>query len=181
MRKKILGSQVKRFISGVSDHGNVHLLEIETDLVQTTCLLANAVEKLGTSFIALHDAVKAQQGEMDMLLTDFEADDPKIQRLRAIQKEITKNTNEAVLGLQFQDLTSQLLSRTLQRIIGLRQVLQELESHGSSMPVEGHEDDMVTRLNDLNKQLDIQSEELKGILRKAVHQKDLESGEIEMF
>jgi hypothetical protein len=36
-RKKILGSHVKRLLSGVSDHGRRHLSEVETDLVQTNC------------------------------------------------------------------------------------------------------------------------------------------------
>ena len=38
-RKKILGSHVKRLLSGVSDHGRKHLTEVETDLIQTRLLL----------------------------------------------------------------------------------------------------------------------------------------------
>jgi len=49
-KKKMLGSQVKQFISGVTAHGTEHLLELESDLVQTAILLAEAIEKLGASF-----------------------------------------------------------------------------------------------------------------------------------
>ena len=179
--KKMLGSQVKRLLSGVSDHGRQHLLEVETDLVQTAFLLGEAVEKLGSSFFSLHNAVSAQQHEVDILLSEFKEDDPKLQRLRVLRDEIAQHTNEAVTGLQFQDLTSQLLARTVQRIIGLRNVLSELAVEGNDLPVEGQEDEIVTMLNTINKNLDTQSSGLKDLLRKAVHQKDMDSGEIEMF
>ncbi len=177
----MLGSQVKRLLTGVSDHGRQHLLEVETDLVQTAFLLGEAVEKLGSSFFALHEAVSSQQREVEVLLSDIEPDDPKMDRLRELRDEISRHTNEAVTGLQFQDLTSQLLARTVQRIIGLRNVLGELASEGGGLPSEGNEDEIVTMLNDINKNLDVQSSGLKDLLRKAVHQKDMDSGDIEMF
>ncbi len=180
-RKKLLGSQVKRLLTGVSDHGRQHLLEVETDLVQTAFLLGEAIEKLGTSFFALHSAVSTQQSEVEILLADIGPDDPKMARVRALQEEIARHTNDAVTGLQFQDLTSQLLARTVQRIIGLRNVLGDLAAEGDVLPTEGQEDEIVTRLNEINKNLDMQSNQLKDLLRKAVHQKDLDSGEIEMF
>ncbi|PRC92967.1 chemotaxis protein [Solimicrobium silvestre] len=179
--KKMLGSQVKRLLSGVSDHGRQHLLEVETDLVQTAFLLGEAVEKLGASFFALHAAVSAQQQEVDILLADFDATNPKIERLKLLQEEIAQHTNGAVTGLQFQDLTSQLLARTVQRIIGLRNVLSELEVEGSVLPNEGEEDEIVDMLNQINKNLNVQSSELKDLLRKAVHQKDMDCGDIEVF
>ncbi len=177
----MLGSQVKRLLTGVSDHGRQHLLEVETDLVQTAFLLGEAVEKLGSSFFALHSAVSSQQKEVEFLLSDIAGNDPKMERLRALRDEIAQHTNEAVTGLQFQDLTSQLLARTVQRIIGLRGVLSALAVEGGELPVEGQEDDIVKMLNAINKNLDEQSSGLKDLLRKAVHQKDMDSGDIEMF
>ena len=67
-RKKILGSHVKRLLSGVSDHGRKHLTEVETDLVQTGILLEEAIEKLSFNFMAIHAAVAAQQDTIAMLL-----------------------------------------------------------------------------------------------------------------
>jgi len=177
----MLGSQVKRLLTGVSDHGRQHLLEVETDLVQTAFLLGEAVEKLGASFFALHAAVRSQQTEVELLLSGIEADDPKMASLRMLRDEIGQHTNEAVTGLQFQDLTSQLLARTVQRIIGLRNVLGELASQGGELPPEGEDDAIVAMLNEINKKLDTQSTELRDLLRKAVHQKDMDSGDIELF
>ena len=177
----MLGSQVKRLLSGVSDHGRQHLLEVETDLVQTAFLLGEAIEKLASSFFALHSALTAQHSEVELLLSDLDSQDPRMNRLRSIQEDINSQVNGAVTGLQFQDLTSQLLARTVQRIIGLRQVLNALESDSSILPNEGSQDDIVIMLNDINKHLEAQSLELKDILRKAVHQKDMDSGDIEVF
>ncbi len=177
----MLGSQVKRLLSGVSDHGKLHLLEVETDLVQTAFLLGEAIEKLGASFFALHAAVSAQQSEVELLLADLEKQDPKMRRLRLIQDEIAQHINGAVTGLQFQDLTSQLLARTVQRIIGLRGVLSTLAADGAVLPSDGADDEIVKMLNDINKNLELQSSELKDLLRKAVHQKDMDSGDIEIF
>ena len=67
-RKKILGSHVKRLLSGVSDHGRRHLNEVETDLVQTNLLLEEAIDKLTGSFMAIHRTVDARQEAIDRLL-----------------------------------------------------------------------------------------------------------------
>src|SRR5437867_13417976 len=67
--KKLLGSQVKHLLSGVSDHGIQHLAEVETDLVQTSLLLNEAIEKHGASFIAIHAAVTAQKETIEQMLS----------------------------------------------------------------------------------------------------------------
>src|SRR5207244_6259743 len=69
-RKKILGSHVKRLLSGVSDHGRKHLTEVETDLIQTGLLLEEASEKLSFNFMAIHQAVEAEQETIRLLLWD---------------------------------------------------------------------------------------------------------------
>jgi hypothetical protein len=183
-RKKMLGSQVKRLLAGVSDHGRQHLLEVETDLVQTTFLLGEAIEKLGGSFFALHAAVSAQQAEMDLLIESNESiiiTEEKREQLRCIQSEISSHINSAVTGLQFQDLTGQLLARTVQRIVGLREVLSALGVEGDGLPNDGGDDQIITMLNGINMNLDEQNSQLKNLLRKAVHQHDMDSGEIELF
>ena len=98
-----------------------------------------------------------------------------------LRDEIALHTNAAVTGLQFQDLTSQLLARTVQRIIGLRQVLSELSVEGDELSMEGPEDEVVIMLQEITNNLDSQSSGLKELLRKAVQQKSMDSGEIELF
>ncbi|WP_188568299.1 chemotaxis protein [Undibacterium terreum] len=180
-KKKTLGPQVKRLLTGVSDHGNEHLLEVETDLVQTTILLAEAIEKLGTSFLALHAAISAQQQEIDLLISSGTASDVTVEKLKVIQGDITQHINSAVTSLQFQDLTSQLISRTVQRSAGLREVLNTLGVVGGDIPHDGGNDEIAVLLKEITIRLEAQSQELKGLLRKAVSQKHLDSGDIELF
>lgn len=180
-KKKMLGSQVKQLLAGVSDHGNEHLIELETDLVQTTILLAEAIERLGASFLALHAAVSSQQDEINVLISSGGASDESIDRLRIIQGDIALHINAAVTSLQFQDLTSQLISRTVQRSVGLREVLSSLGVVGDGIPHDGDVDEIAVLLKNMSVTLESQSVELKSILRKAVSQKHLDSGDIELF
>lgn len=180
-KKKMLGSHVKQLLSGVSDHGNEHLLELETDLVQTTILLAEAIEKLGSSFLALHAAVSNQQEEVDLLITYGIAPEASLERLKLIQGDIALHINSAVTSLQFQDLTSQLISRTVQRSVGLREVLSTLGLVGDVIPHDGGTDEIAVLLKEITLRLETQSIELKKLLRKAVNQKHLDSGDIELF
>jgi hypothetical protein len=180
-KEKTLGSHVRQLLSGVSDHGNEHLLEVETDLVQTTLLLAEAIEKLGTSFFALHTAISNQQTEIDLVISEGQARPESIERLKVIQADIALHINDAVTSLQFQDLTSQLISRTVQRSAGLREVLSALGSNGGDIPHDGEIEEIELLLKKITLRLEAQSVELKKLLRKAVNQKHLDSGDIELF
>lgn len=180
-RKKLLGSQLKRLLSGLSDHGHQHLTEVETDLVQTTFLLSEAIEKLGASFLAIHEAVTAQQHTIDLLLAGSPATPEMADKLRAIQHEIGQHVNAAVTGLQFQDMTSQLIGRTVRRVAGLRDVLGAVGSTGSGMLPETDSEQIVDILNTINQALEDQSARLESILWKAVAQTHMDSGDIELF
>ncbi|MFC3109631.1 chemotaxis protein [Undibacterium arcticum] len=179
--KKLLGSQVKHLLSGVSDHGLQHLAEVETDLVQTALLLGEAIEKLGASFIAIHAAVTAQHETIDLLLSgqtpaaDYEA------KLKKVQGEIGNHVNAAVTGLQFQDLTSQLIDRTVRRVAGLREFLGTLGSGGAGMFEDSDSEQVTQLLSRINEALAVQHLQLKGVLHKAVQQNDMGSGAIELF
>jgi hypothetical protein len=52
--KNSLALEIKKLLTGLSEHGSQHLSEIETDLVQTNILLSEAIEKLSASFMAIH-------------------------------------------------------------------------------------------------------------------------------
>lgn len=180
-KKKMLGSEVKQLLSGVSDHGNAHLLEVETDLAQTAILLGEAIEKLGVSFMALHAAISSEQEEINLIIGSGAVTDDSINRLKVIQGDISTHINAAVTSLQFQDLTSQLISRTLQRCEGLREVLGTLGVVGNDLEHDAETDDLPALLRETTMRLEKQSVDLKNLLRKAVHQKHLDSGDIELF
>lgn len=179
--KKLLGSQVKNLLSGVSDHGTQHLTEVETDLVQTAVLLGQAIEKLGASFLAIHAAVLAQQEIVDLLLSGEEPTPEFAEKVKAVYGEIGNHVNAAVTGLQFQDLTSQLIDRTVKRVSGLRQFLGALGSSGEVMLPESDNEEVINLLIGINKALAAQSLELEGMLRKVVNQKNMNTGDIELF
>ena len=180
-RKKILGSHVKRLLSGVSDHGRRHLTEVETDLRQTEVLLEEAIEKLTTSFMAIHAAVGDRQGTIDMLLAGQTPSAEDSARLGAMSGEIGVHVNAAITSMQFQDMTSQLLDRTLKRVSGLRDFLDTVGAHGEYILPESGSEEIVDLLGKVSMALAIQSLELRSALRKAVNQQHLESGDIELF
>jgi hypothetical protein len=180
-RKKILGSHVKRLLSGVSDHGKKHLTEVETDLMQTELLLEEAIDKLTSSFLAIHHAVGARQGTIDLLLAGGSPSEDERARLGAMSGEIGAHVNSAITSMQFQDMTSQLIDRTLKRVTGLREFLGTLGAHGADILPESGSDEIVDLLGKVSMALAIQSLELRSVLRKAVNQQHLESGDIELF
>jgi predicted component of viral defense system (DUF524 family) len=68
--------------------------------------------------------VLKEQQEIDVLISEGNVPPQAIEKIREIQNEISQHVNAAVTSLQFQDLTSQLISRTIQRCEGLREVLR---------------------------------------------------------
>lgn len=179
-REKMLGSQVKHLLSNLSDRGTQHLTEVETDLVQTSVLLGEAIEKLGASFMAIHEAITAQQETIDMLLSGARPTPEMADQLKAKHSEIGQHVNAAVTGLQFQDMTNQLITRTVTRVIGLREVLGEIGT-GSSTITEGNAEEIIETLGSINQVLEEQSAKLESALWKAVCQTHMESGDIELF
>ncbi|OGB23259.1 MAG: chemotaxis protein [Burkholderiales bacterium RIFCSPLOWO2_02_FULL_57_36] len=177
----LLRVQLRRLLSGLSDHGHQHLTEVETDLAQTTILLSEAIEKLGASFMAIHKAVSAQQEAVDKLLTAASTTPEVAEQLRSMQGEIDTHVNSAVTGLQFQDMTSQLIGRTVRRVTGLRDVLGVVGSSGSGVLPESDTEQIADLLERINKLLDEQSGKLESRLWKQVSQTHMNSGEIELF
>ena len=101
--------------------------------------------------------------------------------LAAMSGEIGTHVNSAITSMQFQDMTSQLIDRTLKRVTGLREFLGTLDEHGSGIRPDSGSDEIVERLGKVSMALAIQSLELRSVLRKSVEQQHLESGDIELF
>lgn len=180
-RQLLLGSELKQLLSGVSVHGANHLTEVETDLGQTSFLLGEAIQKLAASFMAIHASVCAQQDTVDLLLSGRPLTPELTENLKAKQGEISQHVNAAVTGLQFQDMTSQLIERTVRRVSGLRDVLCALSVSEAALTSEGDLDEMIAVLQELNTLFHEKSTMLEGALWKAVAQTHMESGDIELF
>lgn len=178
--EKILGSQVRHLLSNLSNHGGQHLTEVETDLAQIGFLLGEAIEKLNASFMAIHDGIAEQQKTVDLLLAGRAPASEAVEKLKTGREEIGRHLNAAVTGLQFQDMTSQLIGRTVTRVVGLREVIEGLDN-GSSAIAESSADEIGAALNGINKVLEEKSVKLESALWKAVCQTHMESGDVELF
>jgi len=174
-------AELRKLLAAVSDHGKQHLIEVEADLLQTTFLLSEAIEKLSTSFTAVHDAVCAQQQVLDALVAKYAIEEPVLEKLDSFKSKIGDEVNVVITSLQFQDLTSQLVARTIKRVNGLKDLLHELESHSNEMDP-GHEhEEIVKFLEEMSRSLQVGSRALSGGLRQSVGQQDMATGEIDLF
>jgi len=173
--------ELRSLLAAVADHGKQHLVEVEADLLQTTFLLNEAIEKLGESFMAVHEAVTSQQATLNSLMTSHQFDIDEMKRLEGFKEKIGEEVNAVVTGLQFQDLTSQLLSRTVKRVNGLKGLLHELGSHSDEIDPEHEHEEIAKFLDEMNHSLHAGSRALSGGLRRSVDQQDMATGDIELF
>lgn len=178
-------TELRSLLSAVSSHGTQHLVEVEADLKQTTVLLTEAIEKLAASFLAVNEVVVVQQEAIAtlMLRHHINGNDKgnELETLHTCKQKIGEEVNAAVTGLQFQDMTSQLIARTIKRINGLRDLLEELSLHGKEIAPEQEHEEIAKFLGEMNFSLTKQSDALSGGLRKQVSQETMQTGDIELF
>lgn len=179
--KTLPTTELRSLLSAVSEHGKQHLVEVESDLLQTTFLLSEAIEKLGISFMAVHEAVTEQQKVLNTLITEHQFDAEETKKLEAFKQKIGEEVNAAVTGLQFQDLTSQLLTRTIKRVNGLKDLLHELGNHSDEIDPEHEHEEIAKFLDEMSHSLHVGSRALSGGLRRSVDQQDMGTGDIELF
>lgn len=179
--KKMLRLQLERLLSSVGQHGNQHLSEIEADLLQTNFLLTEAIGKLSASFMAMHVAMRTQQEIAERVLRGEANKEQDAEGLAATAAEMEAQVNIAVTGLQFQDMTNQLIGRALQRIAGLSKVLDTLSSSSSEMAAHTGIEEIVALLGEVNHLLEQQSGQLESDLWRTVSQTHMGSGDIELF
>jgi beta-N-acetylglucosaminidase len=174
-------AELRGLLSAVSENGRQHLVEVEDDLLQTTHLLSAAVDKLSSSFMAIHATVTEQQRVMAVIMQNGELEPLQQTQLDAYQHRITIQVDTAVNALQFQDLTNQLLTRTIQRVNGLKTLLQALSAHGDDFDPNQEHEEIARFLAHLSENLHAGSTALSGGLRRSVDQRHMDSGDIELF
>ena len=175
-----MNEKVIELLSGVSAHGDLHLAEVERDLVQMDALLTEAIKKLCDSFMAIHQAVDRQSEAVDSLLAGNGHAPEDVARLQQLRGEIAQHVGAAVTGLQFQDMTSQLIGRMNRHLGGLREVFGALDLGDSAVPESGS-DTALARLNDISDRVSSRFSELEGVVRSTVNQRHMDSGDIELF
>ncbi len=174
-------SELRALLSVVGEHGAQHLVEAEADLAQTSFLLSGAIEKLSESFMAIHNTISAQQAAIDELLESVEVETEQYEQIVSLRETISTEVNAAVTGLQFQDMTSQLITRVVKRMNGLKESLETLAEHGNDMDAAHEHEEIVKHLEAMKASLHMRHDALKGGLLKSVKQEDMSSGEIELF
>jgi hypothetical protein len=172
--------QIMNLLSGVSTHGDQHLAEVERDLVQMDGLLDEAIKKLCASFMAIHEALTQEQEALNSMLKDGLSASEFAARVESIHGEINRHVGAAVTGLQFQDMTSQLIGRMVQHLTGLRDVFGELDSNAPVLP-ESSNEDLLERLNDISERVGARCSAHAGGVRSSVNQRHMESGDIDLF
>ncbi|RXZ38867.1 chemotaxis protein [Oxalobacteraceae bacterium CAVE-383] len=174
--------EFKRLLLDVAGGSGLQLTEVETDLVQTNLLLNEAITKLSSSFFDLHKAVAAQQTIVAMIVAQQTAATPlQVEELKQSQQAIDTHVNSAVTGLQFQDMTSQLIERTLKRVVGLRDVLSFLSSNSWDAAPDTDLEEMHAMLQTINQTMETRLINLENGLWKAVRQTHMSSGDIDLF
>lgn len=173
--------ELRALLAAVSSHGDWHLLEIETDLQQTTFLLNEAIEKLSQSFLQVYAHLNDQQTALQQLAEAGKLQPEEMAQLQVFHEHVGHEINQVITGMQFQDMTNQLLQRTIHRVHGLKELLNELSTHKGPMMDEDEHEEIRRFIQQLNQQFDRGSQHLTGNLRKSVNQQDLSSGDIDLF
>lgn len=175
-------AELRSLLVAVSEHGKQHLTEVEADLQQTAFLLSEAIEKLGKSFMAVYEMASEQQVFVETLAQKYAFTADENEKLLAMTEKIGLEVNGAVTGLQFQDLTSQLIQRKLKRVGGLREILEALATHGHEMAPGQEHEEILKYLERMNSTLHQGSHALSGgLMKRSVGQKDMASGDIDLF
>jgi len=174
-------AQLVRLLAGVSLHGDQHLAEVERDLVQVDALLSEAIKKLCASFMAIHETIGLQQEALNGVLASGVAGPEQAARLQALRDEISQHVGAAVTGLQFQDMTSQLIGRMVQHLAGLRDVFGALGAEGTAALPESGSEHMLALLDSISERVGVHCADLPGVTRSSVKQRHMESGDIDLF
>lgn len=175
--------ELRRLLMDIAIAGDRHLTKIEADLIQTDVLLDEAVAKLTSSFMELHKAVLAQQEAFGNILNGRTNVTEELVKLQGLYDDVNTHVNAAITGLQFQDMTSQLLERVVRRVIGLREVLDMLNNSGNQITpvVEQSAEEMEGLFRNTANSMEARMRALETALWRAVRQTRMESGDIDLF
>lgn len=171
-----MGAQLQQLLTAISIHGNQHILEIQRDLAQTNNLLEEAIRKLSESFLAIHQGLSSHQNLAADLL-----DGQSGKELTRLQAEINQHINAAITGLQFQDMTSQLITKMTKHIAELHDVFAVMDRPDRQIPAVAGDADIMAIVNAMNADLQRQRLIFDDVSRKKVTQQHLDSGDIELF
>lgn len=184
MQTLLVLQELRHLLAEIGSVGEHHLKHVEADLIQTDVLLDEAIAVLTQSFSKLFQVIQEQQEEIDLLLRGKKAATPEnLQHLSTLKDVVNAQINVMVTGMQFQDMTSQLLERIVRRVNGLREVLNMVSESSQHLPVEGDitADQISVLLSQMLDNMSQKTTELENILWRSVRQTRMESGDVDLF
>lgn len=127
------------------------LAEVEQEIERVTGIIAEAATELSTSFDQMHRLAGHRQGDADSATLD----------------ELEQAVSAAVRALQFEDIAAQALAEALRSVSYLRGVAEQVETvHDAG--------ELATRISE-------QHRIWSKMRRKAVLQKNLDKGSVDLF
>ena len=168
---------VVHLMKDVSSEGESHLGEVVIDLRQTDVLLHEAVQQLSSTFLAMHTEMENQNRLLAAVPDGLPLCVADRQTLYASQQRVTQLSASAITSLQFQDMVSQVIERTLGQVAGVRRTLAELECAAGLIENNANEADVEAALASLHHAVMVASHSL----RKTVHQRHMNAGPIELY
>ena len=189
---------LQHLLEALSCQGDAHLNEMTTDLQQTATLLAETIDKLGRAFAGIHESVSAQHALIGTLSTGQTLPPALQESLTSLRRQYQIHLDAAVTGLQFQDMTGQLIGRIVGHAASLQTLLDALGEGAAALapgvgpgsPPATHPDGTLptavtlvalTTLATVNRTLDAQGASVHSGVRKSVAQTHMDSGDIELF
>jgi hypothetical protein len=157
---KAVESQIDGLLVSFSYLVSSHVVEVTADLKQIGLILDQAINKLDDSFYAINDELERYPDELSSQVLD----------------RLAPHLNQAITGLQFHDLTTQLLHRAVTRLDGLRAIIDCSNSLGSD-----NTDDLSQRLLQADQNLLKLSHDLHHSFTQSLRQQHMESGDVELF
>lgn len=177
----MIESKIKQLLAGVAAEADLHLAEVEADIEQVNHLLNEAIERLGSSFLGIHEDVGTQQELLGERLAGATDRAGLNTQLTALRERIAGNVSAAVTSLQFQDMVNQILVRAQKRVSGVREALGAVGAGADSISAGIDMVETAQHLGGLHNRLAHSSRQLDSRLRKQVDQKHLDCGDIELF
>ncbi|MCB5187969.1 chemotaxis protein [Methylobacillus caricis] len=173
--------ELKTLLVSLGAWGEEHLEHVETDIERTNVLLREAISMLVQGFMEINRAAQAQQNLLISLSARDQLSQKQIAEVAMHSRQIESEVNKVVTGLQFEDMTNQLLTRALRRVGGLKVLLLALANQHETLAHAHGADDLAAILQKMSESIDERRASMHKDLQSSVNQQHMGAGEIELF
>ena len=175
------GTELHELLQTVVGNSNDCLSEMESDLLQVTLLLMEAINKLGDNVVEIGHNVNSQKQFINQLAKMVNGSPFVLEKLDELNRTVDENVAAVITAMQFQDITNQLLDKVLSRVKCLRDVLDEVEKLASGISNADNEDDVLSMIHKSSVTMNSKHEELKSLQVQSVMQLHMDPGSIDLF